>query len=317
MSLDATIWAWRCRNLRPAQKLVLLSLADRAGEGHTCHPTIKRLCFDTELDRKTVIDALQKLEGSGLIRKTGRMTGYNNCVPEYALVGVCGREDGSPESAASACAGQQSQKRNSSENGPVPKTDSHQSQKRDRHQSQKRDTESPIITPHKNPPIQERGGGGVLMHDQPLEFAELRALYDEHVRHEAPGAGLAEYWQLHKAHAWPGIDRLMQGWDAWLACNQWQKSGGRYRPGLARFLSERMWLATSEVIAAAGAGLAGASGGKEDLPQLPLLDDVRRYLTRYGADGVREYCSLKELDAEAYLAALGVVGGSKPLEGRA
>ncbi|HCJ7469482.1 TPA: helix-turn-helix domain-containing protein, partial [Acinetobacter baumannii] len=43
MSLDATVWAWKTRQkqkvggaLKPLKKLVLLSLADRAGETHEC-----------------------------------------------------------------------------------------------------------------------------------------------------------------------------------------------------------------------------------------------------------------------------------------
>ena len=37
MSLDATLWAWR-QPVTPLQKLVLLSMADRAGEDHTLCP---------------------------------------------------------------------------------------------------------------------------------------------------------------------------------------------------------------------------------------------------------------------------------------
>ena len=42
MSLDATLWAWK-QKLKPAQKLLLLSLADRAGENMECYPSVKRL----------------------------------------------------------------------------------------------------------------------------------------------------------------------------------------------------------------------------------------------------------------------------------
>lgn len=72
MSLDATRWAWQ-RQIKPATaKLVLLSLADRAGETHECHPSIKRLQLDTGLDRETVMRAITALEALGIVRVTRR-----------------------------------------------------------------------------------------------------------------------------------------------------------------------------------------------------------------------------------------------------
>ena len=67
MSLDASIWAWKQRVGRASAKLVLLSLADRAGETHTAYPSIARLHMDTELDRKTIMDCLEYLATAGLI----------------------------------------------------------------------------------------------------------------------------------------------------------------------------------------------------------------------------------------------------------
>ena len=96
MSLDATRWAWQ-RKIKPTEKLVLLSMADRSGEDHRCYPSIGRLALDTGLNRKTVLSVLGRLRDSGLIAKTGRMTGGNKSVPEYQLLGVRGREDEVPE----------------------------------------------------------------------------------------------------------------------------------------------------------------------------------------------------------------------------
>lgn len=50
MSIDATIWAWKLA-LKPTQKLLLLSLADRANEKHGCFPSIQRIENDTGLNR--------------------------------------------------------------------------------------------------------------------------------------------------------------------------------------------------------------------------------------------------------------------------
>lgn len=66
MSIDATRWAWM-QVLKPTAKLVLLSLADRAGDDHSCFPSIKRLEKDTGINRKTVMKNIQYLSETGLI----------------------------------------------------------------------------------------------------------------------------------------------------------------------------------------------------------------------------------------------------------
>lgn len=91
MSVDATIWAWKSPVQSSAQRVVLLSMADRAGEGHTCYPSVSRLAQDCCLDRKTVMRAIDQLEQLGLVRDTGSIRG--NGVKVYQLIGVTGRED--------------------------------------------------------------------------------------------------------------------------------------------------------------------------------------------------------------------------------
>lgn len=140
MSLDATQWAWQQRAITPTQKLVLLSMADRAGEDHRCWPSNARLCQDTGLDRKTVYGCIEKLEALNIIR-THRQKGVQNV---YELLGVRGREDAqtgrapcasvtSAENITSPKIGTSPETDTSAENGtePVPKTDFDQSQKRD------------------------------------------------------------------------------------------------------------------------------------------------------------------------------------------
>ncbi len=70
MSIDATRWAWMQRGLRPTQKIVLLSLADRANEEHICWPSLRRLSQDTELDERTVNAALRQMCTAGIIART-------------------------------------------------------------------------------------------------------------------------------------------------------------------------------------------------------------------------------------------------------
>ncbi|WP_060466218.1 helix-turn-helix domain-containing protein [Acinetobacter sp. LMB-5] len=91
MSLDATIWAFKAEVKTSSQRLVLLALADRAGESHKCYPSIKRMVKDTVLNRKTVIKVLDELEAISLIKFTGEITG--NGVKVYQLIGVMGREE--------------------------------------------------------------------------------------------------------------------------------------------------------------------------------------------------------------------------------
>lgn len=116
MSIDATTWAWKVRGLKSTDKLVLLALADRAGEDHTAWPSIERLVQDTELNRKTVQAAIARLIDNGYVADTGRKTGASARVRVLRLVGVVGREE-------------QPQKRDYPKNGTIPKVG--QSQKRD------------------------------------------------------------------------------------------------------------------------------------------------------------------------------------------
>lgn len=88
MSLDATRWAWQ-QQIRPTQKLVLLSLADRADEVHECHPSIARLVADTGLYRETIMEAISAMEQAGILA-VDRCNGRGS---RYRLIGVSGRHD--------------------------------------------------------------------------------------------------------------------------------------------------------------------------------------------------------------------------------
>lgn len=80
-------------SLKALKRLVLLSLADRAGEDHTCFPSINRLRDDTTLDRKTVMKIIAELIEDGLIADTGERKGVTKQVKVYRLCGVSGREN--------------------------------------------------------------------------------------------------------------------------------------------------------------------------------------------------------------------------------
>jgi len=90
MSVDATRWAWMQQGITQAQKLILLSLADRADEDNRCWPSILRLKEDTCIgNRHTVIDGLKALETKGLIN-VERTFGSGSV---YTLIGVESREN--------------------------------------------------------------------------------------------------------------------------------------------------------------------------------------------------------------------------------
>ncbi|MDQ6988484.1 MAG: helix-turn-helix domain-containing protein [Mariprofundaceae bacterium] len=89
MSTDATVWAWKEKGIKSSDKIVLLSLADRANEAHVCFPSITRLAADTCLNRKTIIECLLRLENSGLIRSKKR----GGSVNVYTLIGVQNRHE--------------------------------------------------------------------------------------------------------------------------------------------------------------------------------------------------------------------------------
>ena len=69
MSRAARDWAWDCRGLTPAQRLVLLALAEHADEAGGCWPSLSRLAARAELDRRTVTRSLAALEARGLIHR--------------------------------------------------------------------------------------------------------------------------------------------------------------------------------------------------------------------------------------------------------
>lgn len=108
MSVDATRWAWSVHVEKSTERLVLLSLADRANEDNECYPSMQRVTNDTMLDIKTVKKVISDLIQKGLILDTGERKGFTQKVRVLRLIGVDCRED------------KQTQKRNDSKNGMNP-----------------------------------------------------------------------------------------------------------------------------------------------------------------------------------------------------
>ena len=93
MSIDATRWAWTAPVNNSSQRLVLLSLADRASDDHTAWPSIERLAKDTVLDKKTVQKVILELIKLSLVKDTGERKGSTKRVRVLKLNGVKGREE--------------------------------------------------------------------------------------------------------------------------------------------------------------------------------------------------------------------------------
>jgi len=72
VSRAARDWAWSQSGLTPAQRLVLLALAEHADtEGGSCFPSIGTLERMTGLSRRGVTKALEALDGRWIARERG------------------------------------------------------------------------------------------------------------------------------------------------------------------------------------------------------------------------------------------------------
>lgn len=126
MSWETQSWAAKQRPGSASAKLVLLGLASCADANHCAFPSVQWLCDFSDLNRKTVIAAIQRLEDGmfPLIEDTGERRGRTGQVKVYRLAAADAGASSDPASETVPKA-EQFQKRNSSGSG------SKQSQKRD------------------------------------------------------------------------------------------------------------------------------------------------------------------------------------------
>ena len=83
MSVRAMAWAWEQATMSSGERLVLLALADHAGDDGECWPQTPRLADKCALDKKTVQRHLIALDERGVIvkmyrrkRSDGRLAGW-------------------------------------------------------------------------------------------------------------------------------------------------------------------------------------------------------------------------------------------------
>lgn len=133
MSVEAISAALSMRIERSSTKFVLVAMANCADLNMVCWPSMAYLCQATCQDRKTVLENIKRLKAAGLISDTEQRKGRTAQVAVYRLNVT---ENGTVKA---------SQKRDSTENGTIPKTDT-KGPVFPRKASQKRDTE-PSLNP--------------------------------------------------------------------------------------------------------------------------------------------------------------------------
>jgi hypothetical protein len=111
MSVEAITWALGIKVDRSTAKFVLVAMANCANSDMTCWPSIQYLSDATCQDRKTVLENTKRLKEAGLIVDTDLRKGRTGQVVVYQLKNT---ENGTTK---------EPRKRNSPENGTVPKTD--------------------------------------------------------------------------------------------------------------------------------------------------------------------------------------------------
>jgi len=134
MSTPALKWAMEVPVPKASAKLVLIYMADYAGDGNLSFQCVSKLSVRTGLDRKTIITAITYLEQAGYVRDTGEKRGATNKIVVYELLDKFNGIETVPKTGSlnSPKNGivKQSRKRNSPESGTVPKTDIKQYRKR-------------------------------------------------------------------------------------------------------------------------------------------------------------------------------------------
>lgn len=65
MSIKVMSQVWEAEGLSPTHRLILLSLADHAGDDGICYPSIERLCKRTGLSERAIQGAVKALRDAG------------------------------------------------------------------------------------------------------------------------------------------------------------------------------------------------------------------------------------------------------------
>jgi hypothetical protein len=149
MSNEAITYALHREAGTSSKKLVLLVMANACNVFGEAYPSYAYLEQVTELNRKTIIAAIQQLVADGLLRDTGRRMGSTGQVIVYELPEF----KNSPVFGTVSNAGKQSQKQRLT----VPKTGHGNIRKPNKEKNTKKDIPGFFIEP----------GGGIMVHALP------------------------------------------------------------------------------------------------------------------------------------------------------
>ncbi|WP_323011501.1 hypothetical protein [Castellaniella sp.] len=103
MSVAAVNWAFQQPITRSSSKFILVTLANLVrhdAPAWLMFGSTDYLSKATGLNRKTVLDAMQRLREAGLIVDTGRTAGGNLCIPIYRLAGCPASQKQTPDQQA-------------------------------------------------------------------------------------------------------------------------------------------------------------------------------------------------------------------------
>jgi len=250
MSVEAITWALRQKVGRSSTKHVLTLMANCAAEpALRCYTSIAYLVEATELDRKTVIAAIQKLEEMGLITDDGERTGRTGQIVVYQM-----NVGGSAEESEGGG------KRNSSKNGTVPKTTA-KGTKNGLKQSQKRTVRYPKTGHGTEGTEEEQKGTGKGAHEKPEKAPKpFEAFWTLYPRKASKGDAEKAYLKLAPDAALQAVllDAVAKqiGWDSW------KEEGGKFIPYPATWLRDQRW--TDEPPPKAAPATGGAVGQQAD-----------------------------------------------------
>lgn len=149
MSNEAITYALQCVAGTSSKKLIMLVMANMCNGFGEAYPSYAYLEQVTELNRKTIIAAIQQLVAAGLLRDTGRRMGSTGQVIVYELPEF----KNSPVFGTVNNAVKQSQK----ERVTVPKTGHGNLRKPNKEKNTKKDGAAYFVEP----------GGGIMVHALP------------------------------------------------------------------------------------------------------------------------------------------------------
>lgn len=113
MSFQALAWAAKARLSRASEKLILLAFADRHNEENGfAYPSIAWLTEFSSLDRKTVMNAIERLVEAGFLTDSGKRTGATKQIKVYSVnVGTVPKTEQSQKRNSPVFSAKESQKR--------------------------------------------------------------------------------------------------------------------------------------------------------------------------------------------------------------